>query len=113
MPYLKGFAMVRWILALVVALCLLSPATATLSPRKDLGADSGKYTTLQRTPSIPRTAGKSAAARGQFEVTDQTEVQLDGRTCRYQDVPPTATILRIELAADGRTILKILFRSRR
>jgi hypothetical protein len=40
-------------------------------------------------------------------------VQLDGRPCKYADVPSDAVVVLVELAADGKTVLKAHFRSRK
>lgn len=42
-------------------------------------------------------------------VTSDTEVTLDGKPCAYKDVPATATVVRMVLAADGMTICQIEF----
>jgi hypothetical protein len=47
-----------------------------------------------------------------FTMTDQTEVQLDGRACKYADVPKDAQITLLEVSKD-RVILKIHFRSKK
>jgi hypothetical protein len=51
--------------------------------------------------------------KDQYQITDQTEVILDGRSCRYAEVPAGAGIIKMEVAGDGTTVLKIHFRSRR
>ena len=70
------------------------------------------------TDTIPRVQGPKLTADGagygaapEFQVTEQTEVLLDGKACRYQDVPQQATILRMEVAPDRKTVLRIHFRT--
>lgn len=59
------------------------------------------------------TAPKQDLAHPQsFEVTNATEVKLDGRSCKLQDVPTTAAVVSIELAPDGKTILNLIFKSK-
>ena len=58
-----------------------------------------------------RVAGPATAS--EFVVTEQTEVLLDGKACRYADVPARATVLRMEVAPDGKTVLRIQFRTGR
>jgi hypothetical protein len=58
-------------------------------------------------------AASAPSPRDQFQITDQTEVTLDGRPCRYADVPRGAGIVKMEVGTDGTTVLKIQFRSRR
>jgi hypothetical protein len=45
-------------------------------------------------------------------MTKETEVVLNGRPCAYKDIPAGASIARIVLATDGRTVARIEFRSR-
>lgn len=49
----------------------------------------------------------------QVELTPETEVFLDDRSCRYRDVPSTASVTRMVLAPDGKTVTRIEFRTRR
>jgi|GEM_PF-6335354 len=58
-----------------------------------------------------RTAPQAGAADGSFELTTETEVLLDGKPCAYKKIPKDAVILRVELEEDGKTILRIEFRS--
>ena len=46
-------------------------------------------------------------------ITDKTEVQLDGQDCKLTDVPATAAVVSLEVAADKKTILKIHFQSKK
>jgi hypothetical protein len=46
------------------------------------------------------------------DLTNESVVTLDGKACNYRDVPPSATIARIVVSADGATIIKIDFRSK-
>ena len=40
-------------------------------------------------------------------------MKLDGQTCKFQDVPGTATVVSLDVAADKKTILKIHFKSKK
>jgi hypothetical protein len=55
------------------------------------------------------------AARGEaqleFVLTKETEVLLDGKPCKYEDIPANASILKMEVAADRKTVLRVQFRS--
>jgi hypothetical protein len=72
--------------------------------------------TLQ--PRLPkgssREAPREASARGQgeFVLTSETVSTLNGRPCRYQDVPGSAVILRMEVTPDKK-ILKVHFGTQR
>jgi hypothetical protein len=52
-------------------------------------------------------------AKVEYVLTEKTEVRLDDRPCRYEEVPASAAITLIELAADARTLLKIHFRTKK
>jgi hypothetical protein len=107
--------MVRVTLVLLSLLSFLPPAGASLMPRPDSplpGRD--VHDSLAR--SLPPGFDQAAAApspKDQYQITEQTKVTLDGRPCRYADVPGGAGIVKMEVAADGTTVLKIHFRSRR
>lgn len=45
------------------------------------------------------------------EVTADTEIRLDGRPCRLEDVPENAEVTLLEVGKDGRTATRIHFRS--
>ena len=107
--------MARATLVLLSLLCILSPATASLTPRPDSpvpGRDVRASLALSLPPGLAQTAS-APSPRDQYQISDQTEVTLDGRPCRYADVPGGAGIVKMEVASDGTTVLKIHFRSRR
>jgi hypothetical protein len=107
--------MVRIPLVLLSLLCLLSAAGASLTPRPDPPA-SRRDLPASLTRSLPPGLAQTASApspKDQYRITDQTEVTLNGRPCRYADLPAGAAVVKMEVAADGTTVLKIHFRSRR
>jgi hypothetical protein len=107
--------MPRVTLVLFSLLCFFSPAGASLTPRPDAPLP-GRNIPASLAGSLPPGLAQAASApspRDQYQITEQTEVTLDGRPCRYADVPGGAAIVRMEVAADGTTVLKIHFRSRR
>jgi hypothetical protein len=53
-----------------------------------------------------------AEPKDEFTMSDQTEVQLDGKACKYADVPNDAQITLLEVSKD-RVILKIHFRTKK
>src|SRR5262249_19695939 len=73
----------------------------SLLPKQSMGS-------IQLSPSA-----RERLPREEFKFTEQTEVTLDGRPCRYKDVPAGASILLIELAPDRTTILRIHVRARK
>jgi hypothetical protein len=107
--------MARVTLVLLSLLCFLSPVGASLTPRPDSllpGRDVPASLAISLPPGLAQTAS-APSPRDQYQVTDQTEVTLDGRLCRYADVPAGAGIVKMEVASDGTTVLKIHFRSHR
>ena len=108
--------MPRSALALCLGLCLVSPASATLTPRKEPSTDLTNPLSAAWAKSLLRGVAQSTSTRSsgeEFNVTEQTEVILNGRPCRYKDVPAGASILLMELAPDRKTILRIHFRARK
>ena len=98
--------------AVVALLCLLSPAAASLDRRK--ATDRADIVPLAL--SLPK--GLSPDTRevpppDEAQLTAETEVLLDGRRCPYKDVPATASVARMVLAPDGKTITRIEFRSKK
>lgn len=94
----------------VALLCLIPTATASLDRPKVADRPSGMRLVLPKerprdTTEVPPPA--------EAQLTAETEVLLDGRQCSYKDVPATASITRLELAPDGKTITRIEFRSKK
>ena len=104
--------MSRLAMAFVTALCVVSSSTAGLSTTKDRPG-LGKS---PRPRAAKKEAGKKdASARGlsdDFVISKTTEVKLDGCPCSFQDVPSTASIILLEVAAHDRTaVLRVHFRT--
>jgi len=53
------------------------------------------------------------APQSEFILTSRTEILLNGQPCRYEEIPSHASIVRMEVAADKKTVLKIHFRVRK
>ena len=101
--------MTRLTLVLAAWISLLFPASASLAPRKE-------PLTLDKERLQLRSVTCLAAERAMgsdFVVTERTEVLLNGRPCKYEEVPADATIERMEVEADKQTVLKIHFRVRK
>jgi hypothetical protein len=115
--------MPRLILAFVALLGLVPAASASLAPRK-VPTRLDNYVPPVKAPGVspaktsplpvePQTQVTTEAPSSDFVVTEQTEIILNGKPCKYKDVPGHATILRMELRADKRTVLRIHFRTRK
>jgi hypothetical protein len=105
--------MIRLALALAVWVGFVTAAPAVLAPRKD-GLLFGKEAPHSQAAKAPKSALAVVATRAQssdYVVTEETEVLLNGKPCRYNEVPNSATILRMELGPDNRTVLKLHFRA--
>jgi hypothetical protein len=107
--------MARVPLVLLSLLYFLSPASAALAHWPD-SPPPGRDVPASLVKSLPPGLAQTASApspKDQYQITDQTEVTLNGRRCRYADVPAGAGIVKMEVAADGTTVLKIHFQTRR
>jgi len=105
--------MLRLTTALAVWIVLGSVASATLTPRKErLLRDPAPLSppasyVARETPA----ASAGPATASEFSVNKRTEILLDGKPCRYEDVPEQASIQRMEVAPDRKTVLRIHFRT--
>jgi hypothetical protein len=92
----------------LVSVASASLASSTRAPRPE--KDLPKARAAQPLPPAPeqRTQGE---AEPEFVVTRGTVVLLNGKPCRYEDVPSHARIVRMEVAADKKTVLKVYFRT--
>jgi hypothetical protein len=103
---LEVVLMTRLTLSLVALLCCLSFASGAFKPRKNGPA-------FWKDP--PSREAKRAAPqkpKPQFVINEKTEIRLDGRACKYEDVPPTAEVIRLDLSSDRKVVLKIHFKSK-
>jgi len=108
----EDFAMTRLILTLVAWIGLAALASASLTPRKEAGSLGENDVPLALAPKILAQAA-AQAADAPYVMTDRTEVLLDGKPCKYENVPANARIVRMETAADKKTVLRIHFRSQK
>ncbi|MCS6851692.1 MAG: hypothetical protein NZ700_11055 [Gemmataceae bacterium] len=102
--------MPRFLIGLVLGICWLSDVNAAARHVAAARESRGLY------EHFPATARSTVvrSERPEFVVTEQTEVRLDGRPCKYADIPPSAEILFMEISSNrDRTILKIHFRSKK
>jgi hypothetical protein len=98
--------MVRLTMALAASLFVITPAFAALAPRKapvDFGA-AAPHKLVKQT-------SESAKDDGDLVIDDDTEIKLDGKDIKYEDVPKDAQIILLDVSAD-RKIRKIHFRSK-
>jgi hypothetical protein len=105
--------MIRLTLTLAVWMVLVPVASASVTPRSERPAyDNPALRNLAVKPRGEVLRSLPAKETTQdFTLTEQTEVLLDGKPCRFQDLPAQATIVGMEVAADRKTVLKVRFRS--
>jgi len=107
MPRLT-FALAAWIL-------VSATSYASLTPPKN-SPTVGTAPAMERTTPLATSVLAKASGRtnnSEFSLTAGTEVLLDGKPCKYADVPSHASIERMELAADNKTVVRIHFRSKK
>jgi hypothetical protein len=107
--------MARLILVLAGWLMVAAVAEATVAPRKEMSRLSNDALQLRTIAHPARVQDSQAAlaAESPFTLTDQSEVLLNGKPCRYEVVPAHASISLLELAADRHTVLRIHFRTQK
>jgi hypothetical protein len=101
--------MTRLFGTVVVLLCVTTAAHASLATVKDQPRTDGLMKALARDTATPT---EKVAPPAQVELTEETEVMLDGKKCQYKDVPATASVAELVLARDGKTVVRIEFRSK-
>jgi hypothetical protein len=112
--FLEDMHMIRLTLALAAWMSLL-PAVWAFSPSRQ----ESPWLSPKAAQALPRLAAKAPEqqtkkpANTDFVMTAQTEVLLNGQPCRYEQVPAHATIIRMEVDQDEKTVLMIHFRTRK
>jgi len=103
----RSFNLIRWMPVLLVSLLYLSPVHASLGRKQRPTID--KHIPIKTIASLP-----AASANDEFRITPDTEVLLDGRPCRYEQVPDNATIILLETVSnESKEIARIHFRTSR
>ena len=107
--------MIRLTLTLAAWVGLVPVALASLTPRQQSSAsDRAVFPTLAaKSRREILTPIPVQEQRDDYTLTERTEVLLDGRPCRFEDVPARATIIGMEVGPDRKTVLKVRFRSRK
>jgi hypothetical protein len=114
--------MMRLTLSLAIWLSWLSFSSASLAPRKERPSFERKrpaafdLATQKAAPLASKnrlTQTIAPAQESEYLLTANTEVLLDGQSCRYEEVPATASILRMEVGPDRKTVIRVYFRARK
>jgi len=106
----------KWLtLTMIAWLSCFSVATASLSPprKSSLFGKEAPSALASRIPSLLVKQVVAQEIEPEFAVTAQTEILLDGKPCAYSDVPANASILRMEVATDRKSVVTIHFRTRK
>lgn len=99
--------MIRSALVALAVLLYLPPIHASLERKKPSSVD--KLLPRKAVSSLP-----AASASDEYRITSSTEVLLDGRPCRFDQVPNTAIILLLETTTnESKEIARIHFRTSR
>lgn len=107
--------MIRLTITLAAVLLLTPYASAAVT------AEGAKKKTLSELPPSPRKPEPRTArvvppppqpAADELQLTTRSEIYLDGQPVKYSAIPRSARVTHVEVAPNGRTILKIQFRSR-
>jgi hypothetical protein len=99
--------LVRLLLPLTVALCLLPLRATAQSPRSPAPA---KAQQLRTAPADAR-RGPAGYPREPLQITRETDVRLDGSPCPFDRIPDGAVVTAAEVAPDRHTVLRVHFRS--
>ena len=55
----------------------------------------------------------AAESEGGLVISDDTEVKLDGKVCKYEDIPESAEVVLLEVSTDKKSVLKLHFRTKK
>lgn len=99
----------RSLACLVALVCLLPAAPASAVSTNAPTAPSAGKAKAFKAPSRDATRDKQASPEADFVITATSEVRLNGRSCRFKDVPGNAVITAIQVDADTREVIKVHF----
>jgi hypothetical protein len=106
--------MTRLLLTLAITIGLVPSLLGAVSPQKDRSIFDPEATDAAvRLSSLNLSQVAGPASKSDYVMTDRTEVFLDGQPCAYERVPSQARIVKIDVAANQRTVLKIYFKTQK
>ena len=115
-PLKCALMLAGWIGFISAASASLTPRTESLlTPRKVLPVlAKGMPQAQAAKPStrVPEQA-RGETPQAEFVLTSETEILLNGKPCSYEEIPDHASIVRMDVAADKKTVLKIHFRTQK
>jgi hypothetical protein len=101
--------MTRLYWAVATLLILANSASASLDRRSDRSPFVELCLTINGLP----VATADVSPPQQAELNGETQVFLNGQRSDYKQIPPNAVVDRVVLAADGKTIVRIDFATRK
>ncbi|SRR5260370_37965725 len=103
----------RLTLVLVAFFLSLSVAHATLTPSKQRSIGDGVRPLVPKV--APNTVEPNTPAEddGKLVISATTEVMLDGKECKLEEVPKTAEVVLLEVGKDKKAVMKIHFRTKK
>jgi hypothetical protein len=63
-------------------------------------------------PPAPK-AEPAAEQEDGLVISDDTEVKLDGKECKYESIPESAEVILLEVGKDKKSVLKLHFRTKK
>jgi hypothetical protein len=105
----------RLILVLAAWMSLVSTVSASLTPRKEPAPLREEVRLVLPVKSLlaAQEQGVARESESEFVVTERTEILLNGKPCKYEEVPRHSSIVKMEVAADKKTVRRIHFRTRK
>jgi hypothetical protein len=99
------------VVVLVALVWCLAPALAGASTGKEApGREPKKGTESRKAEPKPEKPQEEAE---EYVLTEKSEIKFNGRPCKFEQVPDKATIVLLEVAEDGKTILRIHFEKKK
>jgi hypothetical protein len=99
--------MIRLTMVLVASFLSLSVAHASLAPPKERSIFD------RPVPPAPKAEPAAEQEAGGLVISDDTEVKLDGKVCKYEEIPESAEVILLEVGKDKKSVLKLHFRTKK
>jgi hypothetical protein len=99
--------MIRLTMVLVASFLSLSLAHASLAPQKERSIFDRPL------PPAPKAEPAEEQEGGGLVISDDTEVKLDGKGCKYEEIPESAEVILLEVGKDKKSVLKLHFRTKK
>jgi hypothetical protein len=94
-------------MVLVASFLCLSVAHASLAQPKERSIFDRPL------PPAPKAEPAAEQEGGGLVISDDTEVKLDGKVCKYEEIPESAEVILLEVGKDKKSVLKLHFRTKK